>query len=171
MKPYAPLLLVLSTVLLDLSAAPGATLFGVRPSLTLVVIGLWAALRPPSEAMLIAPAAGVLLGLLGPEPLGLSVLGFVPVVLLGSFARPRGTERRWPAAVGAVIAGTAAYLVILIVCAPLFGAMPPLGLGVLRPIAIVMVLNGALAALLYWPIALAGQTRPTRRAHRLASMS
>ena len=146
-------LLALSAVLVDLAFAPGAALFGVRPQFTLVVIALWAALRPDLEVMLLAPVAGLLLGLLGNETLGASVLALAPAVVLGLAIRGRSTHRRLILTMGLVVVSTLAFAVVFLLVQMLAGARPALGLewfGVLSRLSLV---NALLAAALYWPIA------------------
>ena len=153
MSPYTIVALTFGAVLFDLSFAPGASVLGARPSLTLVLVGLWATLRPPSEAMLLAPVAGLLLGLLGNEPLGASVLALVPVVLLGGLYAGRPGERRLLISLAVVIVGTLAYAVAYLLLVRLSGGAVPLDLAGARRLALVALLNGALATVLYWPLA------------------
>ncbi len=153
MNPYLLVVLALLSVLIDLSFAPGATLFGARPELALVLVALWAALRPQAEAMVLALAAGIGLGLLGSEPLGASVLALAPIVLLGSLSDGRSTERRFIFSIGLVMLGTLVYALALAGASWLLGEGYPLGPGSLRSFGTVMVLNAALAAVLYLPLA------------------
>ncbi len=153
MNGYLLIALAVAAVLVDVAFAPGATLFGVRPELTLVLIALWAALRPQPEVMLLAPAAGLTLGLLGNEPLGASVLAFAPIVLAGGSRNGASTERRFVFSIGLVAASTLVYAPALAAASWLLGDPVPLGSGALRTVATVMLLNAALAAVLYWPLA------------------
>jgi rod shape-determining protein MreD len=162
MNPYLAVALAFVAVLLDVSMAPGAAVFGVRPSLVVVLVGLWAALRPDVEVMVLAPTAGVLLGLLGNEPLGVSVLALTPIVLLGLSQSPRTSERRFLFAIVLVITGSLAYVFVYTLAARLQGAPAPVGLGVLRVVILAALLNGLLAAVLYWPLARTAPTAPVR---------
>jgi rod shape-determining protein MreD len=146
------LLLAFACVLLEIAFAPGATLFGGRAQLTLVVIALWAALRPADETMLLALTAGLLLGLLGNEPLGLSVLAFAPIVALGVMNEERSTEGRLVRTIGLVAIGTLVYAVADLVVSRLAGRTIPLAVGTLQAVLVVAVLNLGLAAMLYWPL-------------------
>ena len=153
MNGYLLIALALAAVLVDVAFAPGATLFGVRPELTLVLIALWAALRPQSEVMLLAPAAGLALGLLGNEPLGASVLALAPIALAGGSRNGASTQRRFVFSIGLVAAGTLVYAPALAAISWLLGDPSPLGLGALPTLATLMLLNAVLAAMLYWPLA------------------
>jgi rod shape-determining protein MreD len=147
------LLLAFACVIVDLSFAPGAALFGGRAQLTLVVIALWAALRPLEESMLLAPAAGLLMGLIGNEPLGLSVLAFAPIVALGATNEERSTERRFILTIGLVAIGTFVYAVADLIISRLAGRTIPVSTATIQPVLVVTALNVGLAALLYWPLA------------------
>jgi rod shape-determining protein MreD len=161
------LLLALAAVLADIAVAPGGEAFGARAQVTLVVVALWAALRPEAETMLLLPVAGVLLGLLGNEPLGVSVLALAPIVLLSNRGERRSTERRLPYTIGLVVAGTLAYAAIWSVATAILGEGVPFGLGSLRVLLAVAILNCLLAALLYWPLAkLTGDPRPRNELRR-----
>ncbi|MGE0543156.1 MAG: rod shape-determining protein MreD [Dehalococcoidia bacterium] len=145
--------LAFAAVLVDVAAAPGATVFAVRPQLTLVLIALWSVLRPSAEVMLLAPAAGIMLGLLGNEALGVSVLALAPIVVLGISSTGRSTERRIFTSIGLVVAGTLAYALIHAILNSVLGRPFPLEFGSLRMLVILCVVNAALAAMLYWPLA------------------
>ena len=146
-------LLALAAVLVDIAFAPGATLLGMRPQLTLVTVALWAALRPSAEVMLLAPVAGLLLGLLSSEPLGVSVLALAPVVVFSSFSPQRSTGRRLGFSIGLVIAGTLAYALVHLVFSRLLGQAMPIGFGTVWRLFALAVVNSALAAVLYFPLA------------------
>ena len=146
------LLLAFACVLLEIAFAPGATLFGGRAQLALVVIALWAALRPTAEAMLLAPTAGLLLGLIGNEPLGLSVLAFAPIVALGAMNEERSTEGRFALTIGLVAIGTLVYAVTDLVVSRLAGRTIPVAAGTAQAVLVATLLNVGLAAVLYWPL-------------------
>jgi rod shape-determining protein MreD len=145
--------LAFASVLVDVAAAPGATVFGVRPQLTLVLVALWSVLRPSAEVMWLAPAAGIMLGLLGSEALGVSVLALAPIVMLGVSSNGRSTERRLFSSIGLVVAGTLAYALIHAILSSVMGRPFPLELGSVRMLLILCAVNVALATVLYWPLA------------------
>jgi len=145
--------LALASVMVDIAVAPGATLLGVRGQVTLVLIALWAVHRPQAEAMLLAPAAGLFLGLLGNEALGVSVLALAPIVVMGTASQARSTERRLIYSIGLVIAGTLVYALVHAIVSRLLGRPFPLELGSVWTLGALVLLNAALAALLYWPLA------------------
>lgn len=168
MNPALTLLPALIAVLLDLSFAPGAALFGARPSVVLVTIGLWSVLRPEAEAMVLAPAAGIFLALLGNEPFGASLIALVPLVLAGGFYQRAGGDHRLLFSIALVMVGTLVYAGLHAALARALGSPDALGLGGLRRVAVSMALNGGFAALFALPLALiAGRTGGRRYSRRL----
>lgn len=167
MNPSLTLLPAVVAVLLDLSFAPGAALFGARPSMVLITVGLWSALRPEAEAMVLAPAAGVLLGLLGNEPFGASLIALAPIVLAGSMYQRAGADHRFLFGIALVMVGTLVYAGIHALLARALGNPDAIGLGGLRRVAVAVALNGGIAALVTLPLAvLAGRAGGRRYARR-----
>jgi rod shape-determining protein MreD len=144
--------LAFASVLVDVAAAPGAAVFGVRPQLTLVLIALWSVLRPSAEVMWLAPAAGIMLGLLGNEALGVSVLALAPIVVFGISSNGRSTERRLFSSIGLVVAGTLAYALLHAILSGVLGRPFPLEPGSVRMLLTLCLVNAVLAAMLYWPL-------------------
>ncbi|MGI8550733.1 MAG: rod shape-determining protein MreD [Dehalococcoidia bacterium] len=64
-------------VLLQCAVIPGSGLFGARPDLLLVLVCAWAIVRSREEAMLAAPPAALLAGLLRAGPIGLPLLALI----------------------------------------------------------------------------------------------
>jgi rod shape-determining protein MreD len=159
-------LLAAAAVIVDLSFAPGAAVAGARPSLTVVLVILLAALRPGGQALVFAPAAGLLLGLLGNEPLGTSLLAFVPLVLAGGIVQAMPRERRLPATLALVVLGSLVYAGVRSVLARLLGAPAPLEPAALPVYGLAALLNLGPALLLYPLVALAGGAHTVRRTPR-----
>jgi rod shape-determining protein MreD len=157
MNPYWTAVPAAGAVLLDISFAPSATVLDARASLTVVTVCLWAALRPRDETLVIVPLAGLLLGLLGNEPLGVSVLALAPIVLLADLLEGgRSTERRFIRALTLVIFGSVLYGLGYVVAARVFGGVAPVGIGALRILLAGTLLNAALATVLYFPLSRLG---------------
>ena len=166
MKPFVTVPAAFAAVLCDLALAPGAEVLGVRPSITLVLVVLWSTLRPLNEAMLLAPVCGLLLGLLGSEPLGVSVLALAPLVLLGGVIAARGPERRVFATAGLVVIGTFIYLLLSFVLNRVAGGAVAAGSGTPHLVLAVTAVNLLVAAVLYLPIAWTSDARAVRRQFR-----
>lgn len=138
--------------LLDLTAVPAFRFFGAHPSLSVAIIAVWAVLRRREEAMVMAPAAGLTLGLLGNEPLGASILGLAPVVLLAAMRNPEMTEGRFSIAIGVALAGAAVYVFMVAVLTAIAGKLAPEPLPLLRQMAGTALLTAPLTAMLYLPL-------------------
>ncbi len=147
------LLTALLVALLDLTLLPSMRLLGAHPSGAVAAVAVWSVLRRREEAMLLAPTTGLFLGLLGNEPLGASVLGLAPTVLLATRRDPAASGGRLAATLWAACTGTAAYTVTLAVLLALLRGVPLAPLAVARQMAVGGVLTALLAGVLYWPVA------------------
>jgi rod shape-determining protein MreD len=141
-----------AAALLDLTLGAAIVVLGGHPSFSVAVVAVWAALRPREEAMVIAPVAGLLLGLLGHEPLGASMVALAPVVLLGCLRDPASVQRRLAAALGTACAGGAAYVaVVALIEGMALHALPPASV-TLGAMAGTALASTVLALVLYWPV-------------------
>ena len=86
---------LLGLILLQVSAIPAFSLFGVAPNLLLVVLACWAVVHGQSEAM------GIGIGLLTFQGMGESVAAFVPIVAIAALRTglPARAEYAWALAV------------------------------------------------------------------------
>jgi rod shape-determining protein MreD len=82
MSIAAGLLVVVATVVAQMSVMPAFSIFGVQPNLVLVVLVAWLAARGQREALFLIPAAGFVQGLLDSQPLGLAMLALAPLILM-----------------------------------------------------------------------------------------
>jgi rod shape-determining protein MreD len=139
--------------LLDLTVSPAIHVFGAHPSVCVAVLAAWAVLRRREEAMLLVPAMGLLLGLLGNEPLGASILGLAPVVLLASMRNPEARDGRFAATLGVAAFGAMAYVLVLAVTVSIQGKVAPAPLSVLWQTAATAALTAAVLPLVYLPLA------------------
>lgn len=144
------LLTAAMAALLDLTFSPGLPVLGGHPSFCVALLAVWIVTRPRHEAMIMAPAAGLLLGLLGNEPLGASVLGLIPVVLLGMGRDPDGERPRLTVTLTLALMGGAAYTAIIALVGAVAAERVPPALVTLEAM-IGTALGSALPALmLYW---------------------
>jgi rod shape-determining protein MreD len=68
--------------LAQMAVLPEFSIFGVQPNLVIALLAAWIGVRGQREAFLLIPAAGLALGLLDSQPLGLAMLAFAPLILL-----------------------------------------------------------------------------------------
>jgi rod shape-determining protein MreD len=76
------LVAIVFAALAQVSVLPSFSLFGVQPNLLVILLVAWMSVRGQHEALVLIPAAGLVLGLLDSEPLGLAMLGLAPLILL-----------------------------------------------------------------------------------------
>lgn len=168
MSPVLVLLTAVIVTLLDLTILPGVRVFDAHPSAAVATVAVWSVLRRREEAMLLAPATGLGLGLLGNEPLGASILGLAPTVLLGLRRDPATPDGRFTATLWAACLGTVAYTVTLAVLLAALRDVPFAPLALARQTAVSAALTALLAGMLYWPVArVAWQARLPGRFRRL----
>lgn len=76
------LLVMALAVLVQAAVMPSFSILGVQPNLVLVLLVAWLVVRPKGEALVLIPAAGLMLGLLDGQPLGLAMLALAPLILM-----------------------------------------------------------------------------------------
>jgi rod shape-determining protein MreD len=94
---------------LDVSAMPYLKVLGVTPDFVLIFAACYAVLRPQDEAMIAVPIAGLMHDLTNGDPIGASILGFAPLVILAGVVRIRAVETQFIAALAVVATGTLAW--------------------------------------------------------------
>jgi rod shape-determining protein MreD len=105
----AGLVAVLFAALAQAAVMPSFSVFGVQPSLIIVLLVAWMSIRGQREALFLIPAAGFILGLLDGEPLGLAMLALAPLVLLTEVREWRRVESDLVPALVLTVAGTLVY--------------------------------------------------------------
>lgn len=106
---------VLGLALLQTSAVPAFDLLGVGANLLLVGLCGWVVVHGPRDGMVLAPLAGVWMGLLSIEGLAVSVAAYLPVVLLASLRQPLGIGPGLAWAVPLVVAATILHFFVIAV--------------------------------------------------------
>jgi len=115
MKYVLALLLLLMTALVQTSVMPAFPVFGVVPNLVLALAVCWTIVRGQQEAMVVVPVAGVCLGLFGSQPLGVTLLAMMPVVLFAELRALRLTPSNFLLTVAIVFLSSMAYETVLLV--------------------------------------------------------
>ena len=103
------LVAIIVAALVQVSVLPSFSIFGVQPSLVIVLLVAWMSIRGQREALFLIPAAGFVLGLLDGEPLGLAMLALAPLVLLTEVREWRRVESDLVPALVLTVAGTLVY--------------------------------------------------------------
>ncbi len=152
MSLLALLIPALMAAILDLALASQLELFGGRPIISVAVVAVWTVLRRREEAMVLAPVTGLLLGLLGSEPLGASVLGLIPVVLIAGLRDPSAAEGRFVMTLIAAAAGAGLYVLVVALTNAGVARVALAPLATIRAALAAVVFTTPVAGLLYFPM-------------------
>ncbi len=152
MSLLALLIPALIAAVLDLTVGSQLDLFGGRPAFAVAVVAVWAVLRRRDEALVLAPLTGLLLGLLGNEPLGASVIGLAPVVLIAGLRDPSAVEGRFAMTLIAAAAGAALYTLVVAIANAAVVRVGLAPLATLRAALAGAVFTTPVAGLLYFPM-------------------
>ena len=150
---------IAALALLQTSAIPAFELFGVAPNLLLVALACWVVVRGQEEAMILAPMAGIWIGLLSLQGMAESVAAFMPVVLVAALRDLLAPRSEYVWALAVVVATTMLYFIAIAVSIEMEGSSidwMAATTDVLLPSVLVNLLTGLVG---YWLIRL-----PTRRA-------
>ena len=113
--------LLMTTALVQASAMPAFPVFGVVPNLVLAVAVCWTVVRGQQEAMIVVPMAGLCLGLVGSQPLGVALLATTPVLLFSELRTLRLTPSDFLLTVVIVFLSSMVYEMVLLVALRLQG--------------------------------------------------
>lgn len=134
------------------SAMPYLHVLGVTPDFALIFAAAFAVLRRQEESLYVVPLCGLLRDLATSDPLGTSVLGFAPLVLLAAALRLRAMDSQFISAVAVVAAGTVLHAAVSIAVLGLTGHGIPVvyaATSIMLPLAVV---NSLFAAVIYIPV-------------------
>ncbi len=134
------------------SALTYVKVLGVTPDLVLIFAASWAVIRGQEEAFVVVPMAGFLRDLTTSDPLGTSVLGLAPIVLLAAAARLRSVDTEFLPTVAVVAAGSLAYGIISLAVLAATGEGVSWGQAVLRVVIPAVIVNSLFTAIVYLPV-------------------
>lgn len=164
MKYYVGVPLVVFLALLQTASVPLFSLFGAHPNLVLILLVSWAAVRGETEVMVLIPVAGLALGLLGSEPVGLYLLALAPLAVL-RLARPSGfVQADLLMALGLALAATLAYEGIFLVTLRLTGESLSWWGNLGQVVVPAAIANTLLTLPVYWLVWLGSVDRHRREA-------
>ncbi len=121
MKYAVAFVLLAGASLLQTSALPVFTVLGVHPNLVLVLILSWAIVRGLHEAMVVVPMGALTLGLMDGQPLGVTLLAAMPIVLLTEIREARIVQGEFLLAVLLTILSTLLYETLFLLVLRLSG--------------------------------------------------
>ena len=82
MSYYVGITIVIFSALLEASVLPLFRVFGMQPNLTLVILVAWLIIRGADEAYVLAPIAGLFIGLVDGSLLGVALIALAPMAIL-----------------------------------------------------------------------------------------
>jgi hypothetical protein len=154
---------MLLAVLLQAAVAPSLSLLGGRIDLLLIVAAGWALVRSPQEAMIAAPPAALLSGLLGAGPIGTPILALLTPIGAALWLRSGGAGPRLPSVIAVVAISTGVAVTLELAVEFLSGARGFDLSGFSLVLVGATVLNVLGAALMYLPLRLGRPRKLTRR--------
>jgi rod shape-determining protein MreD len=88
---YIGVPLLILVALIEVSVAPMFRIYGLQPNMVLVLLIAWLMVRGASEAFILAPIGGVVLGLVDGAPAGTALIGLAPLAFVQDL---RGSQLR-----------------------------------------------------------------------------
>lgn len=149
MTYYVALPLLFLLGLIEAAVLPMFRISGLQPNLILVVLTAWITLRGISEALVLIPFTGVLLGLVGSAPLGAPILALAPLAILGDLRGSRLNEGGFTLAALYTVIMTIIYHLIFWLFAAAGGEAGSFTQALLRVIFPVTLLNLLILAPVY----------------------
>lgn len=157
------LIVIAFAALAQAAVLPSFSIFGAHPNLVLVLLVAWLIVRPRREGLLLVPAAGLFLGLLDGEPLGLAMLALAPLMLMAELRDMRLVQSDLVPAVVVAAAGTVVYEGIVLVTLGVTGERLDWLASVLDVLVPAAIANALLLLPIYGLTRLASMDLRTRR--------
>lgn len=164
MRYYIGVPLLLFVVVVQTASLPLFSVFGTHPNLVLILLASWAIVRGQEEALVLIPLAGLTLGLLDSQPLGLHLLALAPLALLLLAHDARLIEADFLMALAIVLAATLAYEGVFLVVLRLTGESLDWWGNISRVIIPAAIANALLTPPVYGLVWLASVDRRRRAA-------
>jgi len=150
MKYGAAVFLFRLTALVQTAVMPAFPVFGVVPNLVLALAVAWTVVRGRQEAMIIVPIAGICVGLVGSQPLGVALLAMTPVLLLSELRTLRLTPSDFLLTVAVVFLSSIVYEIVLLAALRLQGETVGWMAAFLRAVLPTAIVSVIFMPPLYW---------------------
>lgn len=136
----------------NVSAFSYIKVLGVTPDFVLIFAACWAVVRGEPEALFVVPMAGLARDLTTSDPLGTSMLAFIPIVLFASIARQQIIDSDFPPAVAIVAAGSLTFGIIQSIVLAATGEHIAVWDVFIRVIVPGVVINALFTPIVYLPV-------------------
>ena len=152
MKYFVAFLVFFFLAILTVSALPYTKVLGVSPDVVLVLVACWAMVRNREEALPVILMAGYLRDLSTSDPLGVSALALLPIVLLTVLREVRIVQSDFLPVLFVVASGTMFYFVISSGVLAITGEEVPWLDALGRRLAPALLLNMLITPIFYLPL-------------------
>lgn len=149
--------------LLQAALIPLPGLFGARADLVLILAASWAVVRSCEEAMVAAPPAALLVGLLGAGPMGVPLLGLLAPLALALALRSSNPNPKLASVCIVVALSTLAAVTVELIVRFLNGEQTFNLAGIGTVLAGETIANTVLAAIVYRFLCIGRKRRLARR--------
>ena len=160
MSYWIGLPLLLLVALLEVSVLPMFRVYGLQPNLMLVLLIAWLSVRGASEAFILAPIGGVLLGFVDGAPVGTALIGLAPLAFLQELRGSQIREGGLIAAIGFTIVMSFFYNFVHLGIFTLLGEAGEWGAAFLRIIVPTVFINVVILPPIYGLLTLTGREQP-----------
>ena len=160
MSYWIGLPLLLLVALLEVSVLPMFRVYGLQPNLMLVLLIAWLSVRGASEAFILAPVGGVLLGFVDGAPVGTALIGLAPLAFLQELRGSQIREGGLIAAIGFTVVMSFFYNFVHLGVFTLLGEAGEWGAAFLRIIVPTVLINVVILPPIYWLLTLTGREQP-----------
>ena len=160
MSYWIGLPLLLLVALLEVSVLPMFRVYGLQPNLMLVLLIAWLSVRGASEAFILAPIGGVLLGFVDGAPVGTALIGLAPLAFLQELRGSQLREGGLIAAIGFTVVMSFFYNLVHLGVFTLLGEGGEWGAAFLRIIVPTVFINVMILPPIYWLLTLTGREQP-----------
>lgn len=147
---FVPLILLVAIA--QVAVVPYFPLLGVTANLLLVLLACWAIIRGPTEVMILIPVAGLFKDLITADPVGVSLLALMPIVLLAAIRERRPTESEFLPAVAVVAAASITYDLLYLIALTAVGDAFSWPQALIRVLLPSMLFNALLTPIFYVPM-------------------
>ena len=135
-----------------------------RADSLLIIVLVWAYLRSPGQAIILAVIGGFTVDVLSAHAPGITVLALLPAAAIGGFQGIKLLDTEWVSTVIFAVGSTVVFHLIFLVLLNVQGVGPPLGEALTSTVPASAVVNGLVTPLLYAFLWLASfDVRPSRR--------
>ena len=146
------------------AALPVPSMLGAPADIAPLIILMWAYVRSPEDAVVLALIGGLTIDVAGNQPPGITVLALLPATVVGSIRGARMLDTEWLSTILLAFTATFAYHIVLIALLSLTGEALSAGAMLRQQALPASVLSAVLAPPLYFLVwAASFDVRPSRR--------